>query len=772
MVEDKIKEEATDTAPKAEIEEKRIKPAVIRRRASKKAPEKKAAPEEAVAEKPVEEAAPEKKAAKKASTQKAVEAEAEAAPSAKKKAPAKKAAKDTKPVKDTKPAKKAAAAKASEAPAKVDAPVAEKREVKIFEKKKPFERPSPARPVFKRGKGKKRFQQRDRFRRPQQAQFSRALKKTEITKPSADKMVVKISESITVSDLSQRLGVRAGDIIKKLMALEIMVTVNQFLDVETATLVANEYGYQLEDVGVKEEHLIESTAKGVAPSEGATESRAPVVTVMGHVDHGKTSLLDVIRKSRVASGEAGGITQHIGAYHVETNKGQITFLDTPGHEAFTAMRSRGAGATDIVILVVAADDGVMPQTIEAINHAKAASVPIIVAINKVDLPDADPKKIMQALTEYELVSEEWGGDTIFVEVSAKAETNIDTLLDMIVLQADMLELKADSKAQASGVIVEARLDKGRGAVSTVLIQNGTLRVGDDCVAGEYSGRVKAMFDDCGKRIKEAGPSTPVEILGLTGVPLAGDSFSMVKDEATAKQIVDLRTRKASGAEEGQSAKVSLEDLFEQMSKGEVKGLNVVIKGDVQGSIEALKDSLAKLSTEKVSVNVMHTAAGGINESDIMLASTSGAIIIGFNVRAEPKAAKLAERESVDIRLYRVIYDVTDDIKKAMEGLLEPIIREETLGRAEVREVFRVSKVGNIGGSYVVDGKITRSAKLRLIRDNVVIYEGDVSSLKRFKDDAKEVATGYECGIGIAGYNDLKEGDIIEAFELTEEAATL
>lgn len=771
MVEDKLKEEVVDTAPKANIEEKRIKPAVIRRRAAKKPPEEKvvepeqipkedAKAEPAVADKP----APSKteEVAAKAPAKK--EAKAESAPStvaAKKKTFTKKSAKKMAP----------AVVKPSEEPAKKDAPATIKREVKIFEKKKPFERPSPVRPVFaRRGKGK-RFQQRDRFRRPQQTQFSRALNKTEITKPGASKMVVKVSETITVSEFSQKLGVRAGEIIKKLMALEIMVSVNEFIDFETAALIAEEYGYGVEDVAVKEEHLIESTAKGVA-EKGDMVSRAPIVTVMGHVDHGKTSLLDVIRKARVASGEAGGITQHIGAYRVELKKGDITFLDTPGHEAFTAMRSRGAGATDIVILVVAADDGVMPQTVEAINHAKAAGVPIIVAINKVDLPDADPKKIMQALTEYELVSEEWGGDTIMVEVSAKAKTNIDTLLDMIVLQADMLELKADPKAQASGVIVEAKLDKGRGAVSTVLIQNGTLKVGDDCVAGEFSGRVKAMLDDCGNRIKEAGPSTPVEILGLSGVPLAGDSFSMVKDEATARQIVELRSRKASMDNKGKNVKVSLEDLFEHLSKGDVKELNIVIKGDVQGSIEALKDSLMKLSTDKVGVNIIHSAAGGINESDVMLASTSGAIIIGFNVRSEPKAAKLAEREAVDIRLYRVIYDVTDDIKKAMEGLLEPIIREETLGRAEVREVFKVSKVGTIAGSYVVDGKITRSAKLRLVRDNVVIYEGDVSSLKRFKDDAKEVATGYECGIGIAGYNDLKEGDVIEAFLLKEEAATL
>ncbi len=493
---------------------------------------------------------------------------------------------------------------------------------------------------------------------------------------------------------------------------------------------------------------------------------------MGHVDHGKTSLLDAIRMTTVASGEAGGITQHIGAYHVHLDKGDVTFLDTPGHEAFTAMRARGAKATDIVVLVVAANDGVMPQTIEAINHAKAADVPIIVAINKIDLPEANPEKIRQSLTEFGLVSEDWGGDTIFVEVSAKKEQNITGLLEMILLQAEILELKANVGIPASGIVVESRLDKGKGPVATVLIQNGTLKVGDTCVAGEYFGKIRAMISDWGHRVKEAGPSMPVKILGLSGVPTAGDTFSAVKDESTARQITNMRQRKARELEQASNSKISLADLYDQITAGEVKEFNVVLKADVQGSMEAVRDALLKLSTEKVGLKVIHNAVGGINEGDVMLASASNAIIIGFNVRPDVNATQVCERESVDLRLYNIIYNLTDDIRNAMEGLLEPIIREETIGTVEVREVFKVTKVGTIAGSYVTDGKVSRNAKVRLVRDSVVIYEGSISSLKRFKEDTREVASGYECGIGIEGYNDIKVGDIIEAYVVKEEAAKL
>ena len=493
---------------------------------------------------------------------------------------------------------------------------------------------------------------------------------------------------------------------------------------------------------------------------------------MGHVDHGKTSLLDVVRKADVVSGEAGGITQHIGAHHVHLDKGDITFLDTPGHEAFTAMRARGAKVTDIVVLVVAADDGVKPQTVEAINHAKAAEVPIIVAINKIDLPGADANRVRQELTEYELLSEDWGGETLFVEVSAKNETNITELLDLILLQSEMLELKASADIPASGIIVEAKLDKGRGPVATVLVQRGTLKTGDAFVTGVNSARVRAMISDHGERVEEAGPSMPIEILGLSIVPEVGDDFTVVKDDATAKQVVAIRERKLKEKDEAKSAMVSLEDLYEKMSLGEVKELNVVIKADVQGSIEAVKDALAKLSTEAITLVPIHTGVGGISEGDCMLAAASSAIVIGFNVRAELKAQKLAESENLDIRLYDVIYDLVDDVRNAMEGMLEPIIKERVTGRVEVRDVIRISKVGNIAGSYVLDGTVNRNSGARLLSDDVVIYNGKIVTLKRFKDDVKEVASGYECGIQLENYNDVKVGDIIEVYVLEEEAAKL
>jgi translation initiation factor IF-2 len=766
-----------------EVVEKRIKPKVIRRRAVPKVEE---APKEEVAAKAVDaaEAAPKEATSKKGADEKAEPtaeptAESTVEPTAERKAESK-AERKAEPtpelkVKPTVGAKKKAAKKASATEEPKQTPDAKKgvgrKEVKVFGKDEKKPRPFAPRPVFRRGKGR-RQQFRQPIRRAPVIQSGRELKKTEITETKTEKKVVRFAEAISVSEFSQKLGVKAGEIIRKLMALDIMVTVNEYLDIDTATVIAEEYGFVVESVAVQEDVLLTSV-DGIEDAKGLELlPRPPVVTVMGHVDHGKTSLLDAIRRKNVVSGEAGGITQHIGAYHVHLDKGDVTFLDTPGHEAFTSMRARGAKATDIVVLVVAADDGVMPQTVEAINHAKAAGVPIIVAINKIDLPAADSDKIKQSLTEYELVPEDWGGETLFVEVSAKQNKNIKGLLEAIILHAEMLELKAPVASLATGVVVEAELDKGKGPVATVLVQSGTLKTGDSIVAGIYSGRVRAMVSDWGVRIKDAGPSMPVEIQGLTGVPEAGDIFTVVKDDATGRQIAEMRLVKNVEQDRLKSARVSLEDLYEKITAGDVKELNVVVKGDVHGSIEAVRETLEKLSTDAVTLKIIHSAAGGITEGDIMLASASNAIVIGFNVRPETKATKLAEAENVDVRLYNVIYNLVDDMKNAMEGLLEPIVTEEVLGRAEVREVFRVSKVGVIAGSYVTDGKITRGAKLRLLRDNVIVYEGDISSLKRFKDDAKEVATGYECGIGIEGYNDIKVGDVIEAFVLKEEAAKL
>ncbi|MBI5810060.1 MAG: translation initiation factor IF-2, partial [Deltaproteobacteria bacterium] len=582
--------------------------------------------------------------------------------------------------------------------------------------------------------------------------------------------VIRIVDAISVADLSQRLGVKVSEIIRKLMDNGVMATVNQLIDVDTVMLVAKDYEYEVESAAVAEESLMEPDGVETAPEK--SEHRAPVVTVMGHVDHGKTSLLDAIRQTNVAVDEAGGITQHIGAYHVHLEKGDVTFLDTPGHEAFTAMRARGAKATDIVVLVVAADDGVMPQTVEAINHAKAAGVPIIVAINKTDLAQANPQRVKNELMQYSLVSEDLGGDTIFVEVSAKKKIHIKELLEMILLQAEVLELKASPGAPARGVIVESKLDKGRGPVSTVLIQNGTLHVGDAFVTGAHYGRVRAMISDWGKRISDAGPSMPIEMLGSSGVPMAGDTFVVVKDETTAKQIASIRQRKLLDKDRLKTARVSLTDLYDKIKKGEVKELNLVIKADVQGSIEAIRETLGKLSTDAIKLNILHSAVGGIIEGDVMLAAASNAIIIGFNVRPETKSSALAEKEGVDLRLYNIIYNLADDIKLAMEGLLAPIVREEVIGRAEIRDIFRISKVGIVAGCYVTDGKAARGASARLIRDNVVIYEGKLSTLKRFKEDVKEVSSGYECGMTIEGYNDIKAGDIIELFTHKEEAAKL
>jgi translation initiation factor IF-2 len=593
-------------------------------------------------------------------------------------------------------------------------------------------------------------------------------KGTEITIPKAIKRIIKISETISVGELAKRMGIKANDLIKSLMKMGMMVTINHPLDFDTAVILASEYSYEVENVAVDLDEILESTPD--APE--TLEKRPPVVTIMGHVDHGKTSLLDAIREANVIAGEAGGITQHIGAYDVELNGRKITFLDTPGHEAFTAMRARGAKVTDIVILVVAADDGVMPQTREAINHSKAAEVPIIVAVNKVDKPDARPENVKRELMEFGLVASEWGGDATMVEVSAKKRTNLEELLEMILLQADVMELKANPNKLAKGTVVEAKLDKGRGPVATVLVQEGTLKNGDYCVVGVHSGRVRAMQNDRGEKVLEAGPSMPVELVGLSGVPDAGDVFVAMKDEKQAKEIATLRQIKHREVELAKHSKLSLEDLYKKIQSGEVKDLNVIIKGDVHGSIEAVGESLRKLSTDAVRLNVLHSAVGAVTETDVNLAAASNAIIIGFNVRPEVKAQGLAEKEGVDIRLYSIIYDAVEDVKKAMEGLLAPTLKEKYLGRAEIREVFSVPKIGNIAGSYVQDGKMLRNAQVRLLRDNVVIYEGKLSSLRRIKDDVKDVASGYECGIGLENYNDLKIGDIIEAFEIEKFATKL
>ncbi|AVQ32884.1 translation initiation factor IF-2 [Staphylococcus muscae] len=574
------------------------------------------------------------------------------------------------------------------------------------------------------------------------------------------------TEGITVGELAGKLGVDASEIIKKLFLLGIMANINQALDVEALELIASDYGVEIEEEIVIDANDLDVYFEDVEDDEDATV-RPAVVTIMGHVDHGKTTLLDSIRNTHVTEGEAGGITQHIGAYQIENNGNKITFLDTPGHAAFTTMRARGAQVTDITILVVAADDGVMPQTIEAINHAKAAEVPIIVAVNKIDKPTANPDRVMQELAEYNLIPEDWGGDTIFVPLSALSGEGIDDLLEMLVLVSEVQELKANADKAAVGTVIEAELDKSRGPAASLLVQNGTLHVGDAIVVGNTHGKVRAMVNDLGKRIKTAGPSTPVEITGLSAVPQAGDRFVVFKDEKKARRIGEAREQESIIQQRQESKNVSLDNLFEQMKQGEMKDLNVIIKGDVQGSVEALAASLMKIDVEGVNVRIIHTATGAINESDVTLANASNGIIIGFNVRPDAGAKRAAEAENVDMRLHRVIYNVIEEIESAMKGMLDPEYEEKVIGQAEVRQTFKVSKVGTIAGSYVTDGKITRDAGVRVIRDGIVIFEGELDSLKRFKDDAKEVAQGYECGITIEKFNDLKEGDVIEAFIMVE-----
>jgi len=576
---------------------------------------------------------------------------------------------------------------------------------------------------------------------------------------------ITFSESLTVAELGKKLHREPSEIIKKLFMLGVMATINQELDKDAIELIAGDYG-----VEVEEEVLIDATDLETyfADDEDAVLSeRPPVVTIMGHVDHGKTTTLDSIRNTKVTAGEAGGITQHIGAYQVVENGKKITFLDTPGHAAFTTMRARGAQVTDITILVVAADDGVKPQTVEAINHAKAAEVPIIVAINKMDKEGANPDRVMQELTEYGLVPEAWGGDTIFVPIAALKGEGIDNLLEMILLVSEVEEYKANPNRAAVGTVIEAQLDKGRGSVATLLVQNGTLKIGDPIVVGNTFGRVRAMVNDLGRRVKQAGPSTPVEITGLNDVPQAGDRFAVVADEKTARQIGESRAQTALQAQRSEKTRVSLDNLFEHMKQGEMKELNVVVKADVQGSAEALTTALQKIDVEGVNVRILHTGAGAINESDITLASAFNAIVVGFNVRPDVNAKRAAEAEGVEIRLHRIIYKVIEEIELAMKGMLEPEYAEKIIGQAEVRQTFKVSKIGTIAGSYVTDGKITRDSGVRLIRDGIVIFEGEVDDLKRFKDDAKEVAQGYECGITIKNFNDVKEGDVIEAYIMEE-----
>jgi len=591
-----------------------------------------------------------------------------------------------------------------------------------------------------------------------------AGQKTQITTAKAIKRRVKVDETIILSELAKRMGIKANEMIVKLMGMGVMATVNQTIDYDTAALVAGEFGYEVEKASFEEEEILKKTTED-DPEKLVT--RPPVVTIMGHVDHGKTSLLDVIRKTRVTEGEAGGITQHIGAYHVQTDKGVIAFLDTPGHEAFSAMRSRGAKVTDIVVLVVAADDGVMPQTVEAINHSKASGVPIIVAVNKMDKPDADPDRVQRELSEHGLVPEAWGGDAIFVMVSAKQNTGIDELLEMILLQAEILELKANPDKLASGHVVEAKLDSGRGPVATVLVQEGTLRAGDSIVCGMHYGKIRVLQDDLGRGVESAGPSMPVEIVGLSGVPMAGDELVALADEKDARQVSQHRIQKQRSKELAKTNRLSLEGLFEKMQKGEVKDLNLIIRADVDGSIEALRDSLVKLSNDEVSINVVHAATGTITESDISLAAVSNAIIIGFNVRPNAKVQELAAEENVDMRFHNVIYNVIKEVKDAIVGMMESIYEERVLGRAEVRQTFHVPKVGTIAGCYVTDGKIQRGQLMRLLRDGIVTFEGKNSSLRRFKDDVKEVQSGYECGIGIENYNDIKVGDVIESYYVEE-----
>ena len=595
-----------------------------------------------------------------------------------------------------------------------------------------------------------------------------APKKAANAVPKESTRVVRIEKTVSVGELARGLGVKAPEVQRKLMALGTMVSINQEIDLETAKAVSAEFNYEVEDVGFREEQYLEDSSA----AEGSKQARPPVITVMGHVDHGKTTLLDALRETNVVDGEAGGITQHIGAYQVEVGGRKLTFIDTPGHAAFTDMRARGAQVTDIVIIVIAATEGIMPQTIEAIEHSKAAGVSIVVAVNKCDLPGANPQSARQRLMEHGLVPEEFGGDTICVDISAKQKTGLDKLLEMVNLQAEVLELEANPKRRAVGIVLESQLDTGRGPVATVLVQQGTLKTGETFVVGTCMGRVRALEDEHGKRAKSAGPSTPVRVIGLSGVPEAGQLLNVVESERAAKEILENRINEQRRRPDAPKPSFTLDEFFERMEGGGVKELPVVIKGDVHGSVEALRDALLKLSTDSVKVNVILSGVGAITKDDVMLSKASGAIILGFHVRPDPPGRKAAEEHGVDIRVYKVIYEIIDEVKKAMAGLLPPTVTEKMGGRAEVRELFTVPKVGKIAGSMVADGTVRRGAACRLIRDGVQIYEGKIGSLRRFKDDAREVNSGFECGIGIEGYNDIKVGDVIETFTIEEKPATL
>lgn len=641
----------------------------------------------------------------------------------------------------------------------------EKEKEKVKEKAKKAE-PEKAKPVETQAKKKEKPVQEEQPTPSRKARKAiQEEKRAAMLK--AKRPMLKLEGQVTVAELAGRIDITPAQLISFLMEVGVMANINQSIAPETVELVAEEYGYDLDYIEdpVEEELL---TIRGDEDDKKEI-TRKPVVTVLGHVDHGKTSLLDAIRSANVTAGEVGGITQHIGAYQVKVNDKKVVFLDTPGHEAFTAMRARGAQVTDIAILVVAADDGVMPQTIEAINHAKAAQVPVLVAVNKMDKPDANPDRVKQQLSEYGLISEEWGGDTIFVPVSAIKGEGLENLLEMILLLAEVAELKASPERAGRGTVIEAKLDRGRGPVATVLVQDGTLRVGDPIICGSIAGKVRAMNNDRGERVKSAGPSTPVEIQGLSDVPNAGDLFQVVSDDRVARQVAGKRADKIKEATR-RVQRVTLEDLFKQIQEGEVKDLNLILKGDVQGSVEALQDALFKLSLEEVQIKIIHTGVGAINESDVMLASASNAIVIGFNVRPDLNARRLAEQDQVDIRLYRIIYEAIEDIKLAVTGMLKPIMKEVIQGQAQVRQLFKVSRLGSIAGSHVIDGKINRNAMIRVIRDGTVVLDnGRIDSLKRFKDDVKEVLTGFECGILIENYNDLREGDIIEAYIMEQVA---
>ena len=790
------------------VEEKRIKPTVIRRRKKtvRVAPEKpEPTPEEVVVEeevKPQEEIVPEEEV-KEAPLQeveeievKEIEKPSEARPRAKIKKPRKKkieqAAKiiarpDEGPLKEV-VEKKQEPEVAKEVPVPPEAPTeeapaegAEERKGKVLKKKKDRKKGQKEAEVPKgtvRHRKIEIFERADLYdgrrvkRKKKEAgtgkEARKRIKQTEITTPKAIKRRLRVQEKTTVADLAKAMGVKGVELIKKLMALGTPASINQSVDFETASLVADEFGFELELDQFEAESILAETED--KPED--LKPRPPVVTIMGHVDHGKTSLLDFIRKSNIIAGESGGITQHIGAYYVQKTSGDIVFLDTPGHEAFTAMRARGAKITDIIILVVAADDGVMPQTREAIDHARAAEIPIIVAINKIDKADADVERVKRELSELKLVPEDWGGETIFGAISAKTGEGVDELLELILLQAEMLELKANPNKPARGTIVEARLDKSKGAVATVLIKSGTLSQGDFFVCGNQYGRVRAMLNNRGKRMISAGPSMPVEIYGISGVPMAGNEFIVVRDEKMAKQVMEHRQAEIRSREISRRGIVSLEDLFEKIKDGEVKELNIILKADVQGSIEAVSDSLTKLSTSEVKLKIIHASTGGITETDVMLASASGAIIIGFSVRANPRVTELAEKEKVDIRYYDVIYDAIKDIRLAMSGLLEPVYKENIIGRADIKEVFRVPKIGAVAGCQVTDGRIERNARARVLRDEVVVFDGKVASLRRFKDDVKEVQAGYECGIGLENFQDIKPGDVFEVYVMEKVAAEL